>query len=103
MRRVGPEPRNKGSKLAPKSRKMKFVGLLDGPKAIRYYNPSKQTIRVSWNIAFNENDELQPVEIVADIPGIDHHLGDHTIDVDAEQMTEPEQEVRKQHVSILKS
>jgi hypothetical protein len=36
----------KGSKLAPKSQKMKFMGFLDGQKAICYYDPTKQTIRV---------------------------------------------------------
>jgi hypothetical protein len=60
----------KGSKLAPKSQKMKFMGFLDGSKAIRYYDPSKRTIRVSRNVTFNENEEPSEIPIVTNLPGL---------------------------------
>ena len=60
----------KGSKLAPKSKKMKFMGFLDGQKAIRYYDPSKHTIHVSQNVTFNEDEEPRELEIITDILGL---------------------------------
>ena len=60
----------KGSKLAPKSRKMKFMGFLDGQKAIRYYDPTKRTIRVSRNVTFDENEEPRELQINTDLPGL---------------------------------
>jgi hypothetical protein len=60
----------KGSKLAPKSQKMKFMGFLDGAKAIRFYDPSKRTIRVSRNVTFNENEEPSEIPIITNLPGL---------------------------------
>jgi hypothetical protein len=71
----------KGSKLALKSKKMKFMGFLDGQKAIRYYNPSKRTIRVSRNVTFNEDEEPHQFEIITDIPGLQLE-GEHKLDED---------------------
>jgi hypothetical protein len=59
----------KQSKLAPKSTKMKLMGFLDSQKAIRYYDPTKRTIRVSRNVAFNENDDLEEISIITNLPG----------------------------------
>ena len=60
---------NNRSKLDPKSKKMVFVGFMDGPKAIRYYDAKTRSIKVSRNVAFNENE--QPTELViVDIPGV---------------------------------
>lgn len=42
------------SKLESKSQKFTFVGFLDGPKAIRYYDPRTRSIRVSRNFVFAE-------------------------------------------------
>ena len=43
------------SKLAPRSKRMKFMGFEDGQRAVRYYDPEKRSIKVSRNIVFNEN------------------------------------------------
>ena len=48
---------------------MTFVGFMDGPKAIRYYNAKSQSIKVSRNVAFNENEEPRELEIV-EVPGV---------------------------------
>ncbi|KAK0196116.1 hypothetical protein F5146DRAFT_1133575 [Armillaria mellea] len=40
------------SKLKPKSKKFLFVGYLDGPKAIKYYNLRLRQIQVSRNFIF---------------------------------------------------
>ena len=60
---------NNRSKLDPKSKKMIFVGFMDGPKAIRYYDAKTRSIKVSRNVAFNENEELKELEIV-EVPGV---------------------------------
>jgi hypothetical protein len=60
----------KGSKLDPKSSKMRFVGFADEQRAIRFYDQSKRTIRVSRNVVFNENDDLQTVNVTSDLPGL---------------------------------
>ena len=51
------------SKLNPKSKKMVFMGFMDGPKAVRYYDAKMRSIKVSRNVAFNENEELRELEI----------------------------------------
>ena len=43
---------------------MIFVGFMDGSKSIWYYNAKHWSIKVSWNIAFNENEEPREVEIM---------------------------------------
>jgi hypothetical protein len=58
------------SKLAPKSLKMKFVGFADSQKAIRFYDPTKRTIRVSRNFVFNEDKEIHVVGNVSELPGL---------------------------------
>ena len=57
------------SKLNPKSKKMVFVGFMDGPKAIKYYDAKTRSIKVSRNVAFNENEELRELEI-REVPGL---------------------------------
>src|SRR5277367_3151728 len=57
------------SKLDPKSKKMIFVGFMDGPKAIRYYDAKNRSIKVSRNVAFNENEEPRELEI-REVPGL---------------------------------
>jgi hypothetical protein len=52
----------KQSKLSPKSKKMKFMGFLDGHRAVRYYDLSKCTVHISRNVAFSEKDEPHEVE-----------------------------------------
>ncbi|KAJ3521915.1 hypothetical protein NMY22_g12109 [Coprinellus aureogranulatus] len=49
------------SKLAPKANKMVFVGFMDGSKSVRYYDAKMRNIKVSRNVAFNENQT--PVEL----------------------------------------
>ena len=60
---------NNRSKLDPKSKKMIFVGFMDGSKAIRYYDAKMRSIKVSRNVAFNENEEPRELEIV-EVPGV---------------------------------
>jgi len=47
------------SKLAPRLRKMIFVGFEDGSKVVRYWDRATRRIKVSRNVAFNENEELR--------------------------------------------
>ena len=61
------ETKNK-SKLAPRSKKMIFVGFEDGSKAVRYWDKTTRKIKVSRNVAFNENEE--PTDLVGEVPGI---------------------------------
>ena len=53
------------SKLAPKSKKMVFVGFANGSKAVRYYDKTTRKIKVSRNVVFNENEE----PTLTDVPG----------------------------------
>ena len=48
---------------------MTFVKFMDGSKAIRYYDAKHQSIKVSQNVAFNENEEPRELEIV-EVPGV---------------------------------
>ena len=48
---------------------MTFVGLMDGSKAIQYYDAKHRSIKVSQNVAFNENEEPRKLEIV-EVPGV---------------------------------
>ena len=45
------------SKLDPKSKKMTLMGLMDKSKLVRYYHAKNQSIKMSRNVTFNENDE----------------------------------------------
>ena len=56
------------SKIKPRSKKMVFMGFNDGSKSIRYYDPTKRNIKVSRNVAFHENDDLQPWN--TSVPGL---------------------------------
>ena len=58
------------TKLDPKSKKMTFVGFMDGSKSIRYYDQKTRSIKVSRNVAFNENQDPQEVNIITSIPGL---------------------------------
>ena len=58
----------KPSKLEPKSLKMKFVGFLDAKKAIRFYDPSKRSVRDSRNFTFGD-EALEPVNTTV-VPGL---------------------------------
>jgi hypothetical protein len=78
------------SKLLPKSHKMIFVGFMDGSKSIRYYDPRTRRVKVSRNVAFNENDELKELEIV-ELPG-SRSEGENKEDSDSRTTPEPEQE-----------
>lgn len=57
------------SKLDLKLKKMVFVGFMDGSKAIWYYDTKSQSIEVSQNVTFNENDKPRESEIV-EVPGV---------------------------------
>ena len=54
---------NNRSKLGLRSKKMKLTGFLEGSKSICYYDAAMWSIKVSQNFTFNENDELQELEI----------------------------------------
>lgn len=43
---------------------MVFVGFMDGSKAIQYYSAKSQSIKVSQNVTFNENNKLRELKIV---------------------------------------
>ena len=58
------------SKLAPKSKKMIFVGFLEGSKAVRYWDKEGRAVRVSRNFAFNEGEELKELQVI-EIPGLE--------------------------------
>ena len=57
------------SKLDPRSKKMILVGFLDGSKVVRHYDAKNRSIKVSRNIAFNEDEELRALDII-EVPGI---------------------------------
>jgi hypothetical protein len=67
--RILDESKNR-SKLSPKSKKMKCTGFVDGSESIHYYDAATWSIKVSRNFAFNENDELQELEVYTDVPGL---------------------------------
>jgi hypothetical protein len=66
------------SKLEPKSRKMVFVGFMEGSKAVRYWDKGKRSIKVSRNVSFNENEDTQELE-VAEVPGLEAEGEDHMV------------------------
>ena len=57
------------SKLAPKLKKMVFVGFVEGSKAVRYWDKKMRNIKVSRNVAFNENEEPRELEVI-EMPGL---------------------------------
>ena len=58
----------KPSKLEPKSHRMKFMGFLDGKRAIRFYDPTKRSVRESRNYTFG--DEVRGAPDVVEVPGL---------------------------------
>ena len=58
------------SKLAPKSKKMVFVGFMGGSKAVRHWDKEGRSIKVSRNFAFSENEELKELQIT-ELPGLE--------------------------------
>ena len=52
------------SKLVPKSKKMIFVGFLEGLKVVRYWDKEGRAVRVSRNFAFNEGEELKELQVI---------------------------------------
>ena len=49
---------------------MTLVGFMDGSKSIRYYDAKTRSIKVSRNVAFNENEEPKELEDFVKIPGL---------------------------------
>ena len=49
---------------------MKFTRFMDGSKLIQYYDAATRLIKVSRNFAFNENDDLNELEIYTDLPDL---------------------------------
>jgi hypothetical protein len=49
---------------------MTLIGFMSGSKSIRYYDAKTRSIKVSRNVAFNENDELKELEDFVKIPGL---------------------------------
>jgi transposase InsO family protein len=66
------------SKLVPKSHKMVFVGFEEGSKGVRYWDRRTGKIKVSRNVAFNENDEPKELEIV-ELPDVEVEGENETI------------------------
>ena len=61
---------NNRSKLDPKSKKMVFVGFMDGLKLVCYYEARTRKIKVSRNFAFNENEEPKEWTEPVDLSGL---------------------------------
>ena len=57
------------SKLDPRSKKMIFVRFMNGSKVVRYYDAKNRLIKVSRNVAFNEDEELWALDII-EVPSI---------------------------------
>ena len=48
---------------------MIFIGFMDRSKAVQYYDAKNRSIKVSRNIAFNEDEEPRALDII-EVPGI---------------------------------
>jgi len=59
---------NTRTKLDPKSKAMIFVGYEDGPKAVRYYDPEKRSIKVSRNVVFSTEHKSEKATV--NLPGL---------------------------------
>ena len=68
---------------------MKFMGFLDGQKAIQYYDPSKRMICVSQNVTVDEKEELHEFQIITDLPGLQLE-GEQVIDNNLPNPVTPE-------------
>ena len=62
------ESRNR-SKLEAKAKKVIFVGIMEGSKAIRYWDKDLRAIRVSRNFTFSRSGELRELQ-VTEVPGL---------------------------------
>ena len=49
---------------------MTLVGFMDGSKSVQYYDAVSRLIKVSRNVAFNENDEPKELEDFVKILGL---------------------------------
>ena len=58
------------SRLSLRLKKMKFTRFMDRSKSICYYDTAIRLIKVSQNFAFNENDDLNKLEIYTDLPNL---------------------------------
>ena len=52
------------SKLEPKVKKVVFIRIMEGSKAIRYWNKESRAIRVLRNFSFSENRELKELQVM---------------------------------------
>ena len=77
------------SKLAPKSNKFIFVGFHDGLKSVHYYDAKTRKIKVSCNVAFDENEEPRELQIKANLPGL-HVEGEPEEKLNAQTLQEIE-------------
>ena len=71
------ESRNR-SKLEAKAKKVVFVGIMEGSKAIRYWDKVARSIKVSRNFTFSENGELKELQVTK-IPNLGAE-GESTMD-----------------------
>ena len=55
------------SKLSLRSKKIKFTRFMDGSKSVCYYDAATRLIKVLWNLAFNENSDINELEIYTDL------------------------------------
>ena len=62
------ESRNR-SKLEAKVKKVIFVGIMEGSKAIRYWDKDSRAIRVLMNFTFSRSRELRELQ-VTEVPGL---------------------------------
>jgi len=79
---------NNRSKLDPKSKKMVFVGFMDGSKLVHYYKVRTRKIKVSRNFTFNENEEPNEWTEPVDLPGL--QAEGENIDTSSQQTLTPE-------------
>ena len=52
-----------------RSKKMIFIRFMDGSKVVQYYDAKNRLIKVSRNVAFNEDEEPRALDII-EVPGI---------------------------------
>ena len=48
---------------------MIFIGFMDGSKVVQYYDAKNRSIKISRNVAFNEDKEPKALDII-EVPGI---------------------------------
>ena len=82
-------------KLDPKARKMAFVGFEDGSKSVQYYDATTDTVKVSRNVAWNNNETPREVETLAPSPALSVE-GEKDASTDAEKAPAALQDVPAQ-------